>query len=164
MTEIFSSCVAVFKITQAELKQLKNVFRKHHLKFVKPCIRSTIQKEPEVLYLNCNTKFRILLAELVGYLKKWCNSIRTLHLKDCQPFHISQICYRELKKKCKMSSAIISQNQDPFPSLPDYSSLLVKVNAMLLCCVLACGGWILSTMPPCGWGKETEQPLLLVCT
>lgn len=57
MTEIFISCVAVFKITQVELKQLKTVFGKHHFQFAEPCICSNIQKEPKVLYSYCDKQF-----------------------------------------------------------------------------------------------------------
>lgn len=45
------------------------------------------------------------------------------------------------------------------PFIPDDSSLLVEIDAMLLCCVLACGGWVLSTTLPCGCGHQTQLPL-----
>lgn len=38
MMEIFSSCVAVFKITQVKLKTARKEFRMHHFKSVEPCI------------------------------------------------------------------------------------------------------------------------------
>lgn len=77
-------------------------------------------------------------------------------LKDCQPFDIFQICYRKLKKKsitCPQPSSPRVKNHLLF--LPDYYSLLVKVNSMLLCCILVCSGWVLSTMLPCGCGTQT---------
>lgn len=59
MMEIFSSCVAVFKITQVKLKTARKEFRMHHFKSVEPCICSDVQEEPKFLYLCCDTKFHV---------------------------------------------------------------------------------------------------------
>jgi hypothetical protein len=34
---------------------------------------------------------------------------------------------------------------------------------MLLCCVLACDGWLQSTIPYCECSKQAEEPLICLC-
>lgn len=101
-----------------------------------------------------------MLAELVGYLKMWCNSILNLAFrKTASPFTFSRSVMGNLQRSVKCPQPPSPRVRTHLPFLPDYSSLLVKVNAMLLCCVLACGGWGRPTTLPCGCGNQTERPL-----
>jgi len=96
----------------------------------------------------------------VGYLKMWCNSILNLAFrKTASPFTFPRSIIGNLQTSVKCPQPPSPRVRTHSPFLPDYSSLLVKVNAMLLCCVLACGGWVLPTTPPYGCGNRTELPL-----
>lgn len=95
----------------------------------------------------------------MGYLKMWCNILNLVFRKTASPLTFSRCVIGNVKRSVKCPQPPSPRVRTHLPLLPGYSSLLVKVNAMLLCCVLACGGWVLPTTLPCGCGNQTELPL-----
>lgn len=96
----------------------------------------------------------------MDYRKRWCDSVLNLAFrKTASPFTFSRPVIGNLRRGGKCPPPPSPRVTTHLPFLPDYSSLLVKVNAMLLCCVLVCGGRVLLTMLPCGCGNQTELPL-----
>lgn len=78
--------------------------------------------------------------------------------KTASPCPFSGSVLGNLKRSVKCPQPQSPRVRTHSPFLPDYSSLLVQVNAMLLCCVVVCGGWVLSTTPPWGCGNQAESP------